>query len=135
MPRSAANLPDDSKWSSEWNEARECLTEMGPDFAYEVEIIDSITASGVSDQLVFKTSMHDLWIAQAPVRPGPTEFIQIHAPSSLLRSQSGRVVIEHRSFGGNDDRIERPASEAVPLFWRFSAEKFGVVAVRSDSTK
>jgi hypothetical protein len=27
---------------------------------------------------------------------------------------------------GYDDRIERPASDAVPLFWRFMIEKFGV---------
>jgi hypothetical protein len=36
------------------------------------------------------------------------------------------VLIEQQSLTGHDDRIERLASEAVPLFWRFMIEKFGV---------
>ena len=36
------------------------------------------------------------------------------------------VVIEHESATGHLDRIERPSGEAVPLFWRFVIEKFGI---------
>jgi hypothetical protein len=38
----------------------------------------------------------------------------------------GCVLIEHLSITGRNDRIERPVAEAVPLFWRFLVEKFGV---------
>jgi hypothetical protein len=38
------------------------------------------------------------------------------------------VLIEHLTSTGHDERIERPASEAVPLFWRFAIEKFGLIA-------
>ena len=41
-----------------------------------------------------------------------------------------RVLIERRSLSGHDDRIVRPASEAVTLFSRFTIEKFGVEPVR-----
>ncbi|HEX7834785.1 MAG TPA: hypothetical protein VF479_04870 [Pseudolysinimonas sp.] len=120
-------LPGD-RWSSNWDEVREFLDGMGPDFAHEVEIIDSIKASGVGDQLVFKTSHCDLWVARVPIRPGPTEFIHVQAPNSIRNPPPGQVVIEHRSYRGKDDRIERPISETVALFWRFCAEKFGILA-------
>jgi len=35
-------------------------------------------------------------------------------------------VIEEMSLTGHRDLIERPAAEAVPLFWRFMIEKYGV---------
>ena len=41
---------------------------------------------------------------------------------------AGMVAIEHTSLTGRTDHVERPVGEAVPLFWRFMAEKFGVVA-------
>jgi hypothetical protein len=44
--------------------------------------------------------------------------VHSHAPVASL--------IEQQSLRGHDDRIERPAGEAVPLFWRFMIEKFGV---------
>ncbi|MEV0681037.1 hypothetical protein AB0I60_31420 [Actinosynnema sp. NPDC050436] len=43
----------------------------------------------------------------------------------------GDVLIEHRSPTGHDDRVIVPVAQAVPLFWRFVAEKFGVHADRS----
>lgn len=39
---------------------------------------------------------------------------------------AGGVFIEHRSVTGHDDGIFRDGAEAVPLFWRFMIEKFGV---------
>jgi hypothetical protein len=32
----------------------------------------------------------------------------------------------HLSLTGRNDRIERPIAEAIPLFWRFVIEKFGI---------
>ncbi|SDS81377.1 hypothetical protein SAMN04515669_1995 [Jiangella sp. DSM 45060] len=40
------------------------------------------------------------------------------------------MVIEEQSVTGHDDIIERPAAEAVPLFWRFMIEKFGIAPER-----
>jgi hypothetical protein len=40
------------------------------------------------------------------------------------------VLIELLSCTGRDDRIERPAREAVLLFWRFVIEKYGVHPVQ-----
>ena len=134
MPRQAW-LPDDGLWSSDWDRVRGFLAEMGPEFAHEVAIVDSIQASGVSEQLAYKTSMHDLWIACRPIGPGPTEFIHVQAPNSVPGAQPGHVVIEHRTLSGKDDQIERAISDAVPLFWRFCAEKFGLVASRPDAAQ
>jgi hypothetical protein len=39
---------------------------------------------------------------------------------------TGWVRIWHASFTGLVDDIERPIAEAVPLFWQFVAEKFGI---------
>jgi hypothetical protein len=38
----------------------------------------------------------------------------------------GWVAVEHVTVTGRDERIDRPAAETVPLFWRFVMEKFGV---------
>ena len=40
--------------------------------------------------------------------------------------QTGHVLVEHLPDTGRNDRIERPLGDAVPLFWRFVQEKFGV---------
>lgn len=40
--------------------------------------------------------------------------------------------MEHRAGTGYDNRIAWPVGEAVPLFWRFMIEKFGVAPVRQN---
>jgi hypothetical protein len=46
---------------------------------------------------------------------------------AIVRAQTtGHVRIEHLSRTGYHEDIERPQEEAVPLFWRFMMEKFGV---------
>ncbi|MGC4817778.1 hypothetical protein [Micromonospora sp. DT63] len=57
------------------------------------------------------------------------EVVIVRSPSSGLVGP-GAVLIEHRSTSGRDDVIARPSEEAVPLFWRFMIEKFGVAPTR-----
>ncbi len=37
-----------------------------------------------------------------------------------------RIVVEHVPLVGIADVIERDASDAVPLFWAFMREKYGL---------
>jgi hypothetical protein len=113
-----------------WQEIRDFLASMtGRDarFAYLVEIVDSVLASGQSAALCATTSMHDLIVARTPLPEPPFDVIAVRAPGSVRPSAEGRVLIEHLSLTGRNDRIERPEAEAIPLFWRFVIEKFGVV--------
>lgn len=61
-----------------------------------------------------------------PVRPpvDPPRAEGSHGSVRVVRP--GTVVVEHLSTTGRDDRVERPVSDAVPLFWRFVTEKFGI---------
>jgi len=45
------------------------------------------------------------------------------------QGRPGAVLIEHL-FATGHDRIVRPDSEAVALFWRFLIERFGIEPVR-----
>ena len=54
-------------------------------------------------------------------------MVAVRSPKSFrIKSEPGCVLIEHLTCSGHDERIERPASEAVPLFWRFMIEKYGI---------
>jgi hypothetical protein len=75
--------------------------------------------------------MHDLVVTPLPITDPPIEEVIVWSPSSGLVGP-GAVLIEHRSATGHDDRIVRPSSEAVALFWRFLTEKFGIEPVRSQ---
>jgi hypothetical protein len=113
-----------------WKDIREFLGAMAADhdeFGYLVDIVDSVIENGREGELCATTSMHDLWVASSPVQEPPLDVIVVRAPGSLYEPSSGNVLIEHLSVTGRNDRIERPASEALPLFWRFATEKFGVV--------
>jgi len=93
---------------------------------YLLAIIDSIIASGVSDQLAVTTSMHDLVIAPHPVPEPPIDVLIVRAPGSLHPPEQGSVLIEYLAVSGRNTSIERPTTEAMGLFWRFVQEKFGV---------
>jgi hypothetical protein len=113
-----------------WMDIREFLGGMAADhdeFGYLVDIVDSVIEGGREEALCATTSMHDLCVASAPVQEPPLDVLVVRAPGSLYAPASGNVLIEHLSVTGRNDRIERPASEAVPLFWRFAIEKFGVI--------
>jgi hypothetical protein len=112
-----------------WREIREFVASMAARdarFAYLVDIVDSVLAAGQSDALCATTSMHDLIVVPAPVPDPPFDVIAVRAPGSLHAPAAGKVLIEHLSLTGRDDRIERPTVEAIPLFWRFIIEKFGI---------
>ena len=112
-----------------WSEIREFLAGMAnrhAQFAYLVEIIDSVIDGGRESQLAAMTSMHDLWVASMPIREAPLDVIVVRAPGSPYEPAAGNVAIEHLAVTGRNDRIERQAAEAVPLFWRFVVEKFGL---------
>jgi len=102
------------------------LTETHPEFGYLGDIVESIIGSPAAGLLAGTTSMHDLLITDVPVQPPPIECVIVRAPGSMHPPPPGCVLIEHLSHTGRNDSIERPAREAVALFWRFVQEKLGV---------
>jgi hypothetical protein len=112
-----------------WEDIASFLTDMverDESFAYMAAVAQSVRDSEAAQSLAGTTSMHDLVVTSTPVVEPPLDVVIVRAPSSLHRPSSGHVLIEQQSLSGHDDRIERPAAEAVPLFWRFMIEKFGV---------
>ncbi|MET8250096.1 hypothetical protein [Micromonospora sp. NPDC005197] len=106
------------------------FAEQHPDFEHMAAIVDSVLACDGASRLAGLTSMHDLVVAARPVpEDPPVEVVIVRSPSSGLIGP-GAVLIEHRSTSGRDDVIARPSEEAIPLFWRFMIEKFGVAPVR-----
>jgi hypothetical protein len=98
------------------------------------DIVGSVLACGGEQHLAALTSMHDLVVTARPVPDyRPIEVVVVRSPSSGYVGAGG-VFIEHRSVTGHDDRIFRDGAEAVPLFWRFMIEKFGVEPARTEST-
>jgi hypothetical protein len=70
--------------------------------------------------------MYDIMVVATPTPQTPFDLVAVRSPGSAHPSHSGLVLIEHLTVTGNNDRIERPTGEAVPLFWRFMIEKYGV---------
>lgn len=54
------------------------------------------------------------------------ESIRICLGGSEVAPNLDCVRVRHFSVTGRDDAVERPAVEAVPLFWRFTREKWGI---------
>jgi hypothetical protein len=90
------------------------------------DIVDSVIVSDSTSLLAACTSMHDLVVVPVPIPEPPYGVIIVRAPGSLHEPSPGSVLIEHLSLTGHDDRIERSTDDAVPLFWRFVREKYGV---------
>jgi hypothetical protein len=113
-----------------WAEIRSDLDEMAvghPEFRYVADVADSVVGSGGDRLLAGSTSMHDLVVVPRPVGAHVRELIAVRAPGSLRPpSVVGHVRIEHLTSTGHDESIERPSAEAVPLFWRFVLEKYGI---------
>lgn len=116
-----------------WDRIAEKFTDFAgrhPEFRHLAEIVDSVRTCQGASSLAALTSMHDLVVTSRPVPTGaPVEVVIVRSPSSGLVG-AGAVLIEHLSTTGYDDRIVRPSVEAVPLFWRFMIEKFGVEPIR-----
>ena len=102
------------------------LSQNSPEHDYLVSVLDSVIESDAADQLVGTFWMLDLAVAAAPVRPAPIELILVRGSGSVRPPPSGLVRIEHLSVSGHNDVVDRPPSEALPLFWRFVKEKYGI---------
>lgn len=112
-----------------WPEIHGSFQELASDdplFQHMADVVASVLACGKTAELAGTTSMHDLIVARQPLVAPPYDVVFVRAPSSLRPVPSGKVVIEHLSTTGHDDRIERPVADTVPLFWRFMIEKFAV---------
>lgn len=96
--------------------------------AYLVEIIDSVTDRGADEVLAVTTSMHDLLVTLRPVAEAPVDVVAVRAPNSMRSARPGMVRIEYLGGTGRDTLVERPPGEAVPLFWRFLREEFGIAS-------
>ena len=107
----------------DWATIAEKLYGDAPQFEHLRAIVQSVMDAGLDDKLAVKTSMFDLLVTERPVRPQPFELIKVYSPNQRTPDS---VEIEHLSITGRNDRIIRPVSETVPLFWRFVSEKFGV---------
>jgi hypothetical protein len=99
-------------------------------FGHMAAIADSVIATRTTSLLAGCTSMHDLVVVSTPIPDPPYDVIIVRAPSSIHPPGDGHVLIEHLSCTGRNDRIEHLVIEAVPLFWRFVIEKYGVHPVR-----
>ncbi|WP_143162975.1 hypothetical protein [Couchioplanes caeruleus] len=95
-------------------------------FRHMSDIVKSVLASDQTEALAACTSMHDLIVVPTPIPEPPYGVVAVRAPGSLREPGNGLVRIEHLSVTGHNDAIERPVADAVPLFWRFMIEKFGV---------
>lgn len=112
-----------------WEEIAEFLrgiAQRHPEFGHMTAIANSVLASGAAGYLARCTSMHDLIVVTVPILEPPYDVIAVRAPGSLRPPLTGHVLIERLSCTGHNERIERPAAEAVPLFWRFVTTKYGL---------
>lgn len=90
-----------------------------------VDLVASIRESA-ADRLAGFMSMHDLAVTTTPLPDGgPIDVVWVR-PQRAHNPDAQEVLIEHWSATGWDDRIVRPATEAVSLFWRFAYEKWGI---------
>jgi hypothetical protein len=88
-------------------------------------IVRSVVAEGASASLSAHTSMHDLVVTTTPLSTTP-DTLRISA------SDDRQIRIDHRKPTGPGDSIERLGSDALPLFWRFTIEKWGIHPARED---
>lgn len=120
-----------------WAEIASRFTELAalhPHFQHMADIVDSVIARQATTELAALTSMHDLVVAKKPLpAESPIDVVIVKSPSSHRGYVApGWVVIEHLSTTGHDDQIGRPSDQAVPLFWRFMAEKFALTSPAGD---
>ena len=116
----------------------EWLLDEGASFvAPMLSVARSVVVEGADSQIGGHTSMHDLVVTSLPVGSAvPRDQVRVAlaptpGPRAEFRlSRPGIVRISHYSGVGQDDEIERPASEVLPLFWRFMIEKYGVHPAR-----
>jgi hypothetical protein len=80
---------------TDWSEIRRFLDDIAKTdgrFAYLVEIVDSVLASGLTEALAATTSMHDIIVAPSPLMAPPFDVIAVRAPGSLREPPSGEAL-------------------------------------------
>ena len=95
-------------------------------FRHLADIVASVIDAESIHLLAGCTSMHDLLVVPVPVPDPSLDVILVRAPFVAGCPTGGMVVIEHQRCTGHNDRIQHPTLEAVALFWRFVAEKYGI---------
>lgn len=112
-----------------WDEIEQFYARLSDDGATFVapmlSLTRSVLAEGASGALAAHTSMHDLVVTTTPVSAGP-DWLRV----SLVGDD--RVRIDHQTPTGPGDSVERPRSELLALFWRFSIEKWGIRPARDS---
>jgi hypothetical protein len=97
-----------------------------PAYRPMVDIVDNVITCGATAQLAGCTSMGDLIVVTRPIPQSPIDEVVVRFQSSYDSAALGDVIIEHLTHMGRNDRIRRPGDQAVPLFWRFMIEKYGI---------
>ena len=116
-----------------WEEVRDWYAELGwPKLEPLVDVVDSVLKCGGAERLVANTSMHDLWVARMvdDAAASAVDVIEVCSSSSRRAVRRGEVLVVHTSHSGHEEEISRPGSDAVPLFWRFVREKWGIEPCR-----
>lgn len=113
------------EWTDLLDEYRSAVDSL-PTLAPLVSIIESVLQNQMQDQLVATTSMWDLVITTAPPGEPPLDVIVVRSTVSMRPSPPGEVRIEHFATSGLKEEVDRPVAEALPLFWRFVVEKYGL---------
>lgn len=83
----------------------------------------SVAASPAAAVLAGRASLGAFAVTPVSGPDPPDEVLRVQLESD---GEPGWVLVWHQTVTGRDDMIRRPAAEAVPLFWRFAIEKFGV---------
>jgi hypothetical protein len=70
-------------------------------------------------------------VVPIPIPDPPYDVIAVRAPGLIGKTPAGQVIIEHLTCSGHNDVIQRSTRDAVPLFWRFMIEKYGIRPVHA----
>ncbi|WP_213457364.1 hypothetical protein [Rhizomonospora bruguierae] len=90
-----------------------------------IEIIDSVTHSGVAGNLAANYSISGLHFVDIEHCQPPYSVVTIETYGWGKKCQPV-VVMWYQAGSGLRDEIVRPIDKAVPLFWRFTGEKFNI---------
>lgn len=108
------------------------LADGAPELLAIIEIIDSVIAVRAEAALAANRTIGALNVVSVNAADPPYSVVSVSAfPPG--RSAPAMVQVEHVSGSGLAEVVVRPAEEAVPLFWRFVIEKFGIEPVASTS--
>lgn len=102
------------------------LADRNPPFRHMADVAANVIRSDAVDLLAGCTTMHDLAVVPRPLPDPPYGAVIVRARGSLVAPTPGEVIVEHTAVTGHRDLIARPVTDAVPLFWRFVIEKYGI---------